>query len=243
MSTFAELLAPFFDDLFRLEPVLATWLGNHDHDDAWPDPSAAGAAARLGRIDRWTEAFAALPEGELTRDESIDREIVLRRLAAARFADEVFREEAWNPLAAVYTLGDGIHLLLSREFAPVAVRLASAAARIEGIPAYLAAFRGRLGSDAARPVSRLHAETAAAHLSGIADLCDEALALAAAADEEGELAPVRSHLEPAAKSAKAAIESLRGPPAEQRHPARDRRRPPRAGSLRRADAAHARRST
>ena len=118
VSTFAELLGPFFADLFRASPVLATWLGNHDHDGDWPDPSEAGAAARLALVERWTEAFASLPEADLDRDESIDREIVLGELAGARFADVELREEAWNPLLVVYGLGDGIHLLLSREFAP-----------------------------------------------------------------------------------------------------------------------------
>ena len=61
-----------------------------------------------------------------------------------RFAETELRAEAWDPLAWVYLLGDGIHLLLAREFAPLGVRLASAAERIEGIPAVLDAARARL---------------------------------------------------------------------------------------------------
>ncbi len=205
MSTFSELLGPFFEDVFRASPVLATWLGNHDHDGEWPDPSEAGAAARLALVERWTEAFASLPEADLDPDESIDREIVLGELASGRFADAELREEAWNPLLVVYGLGDGIHLLLSREFAPLAVRLASAADRIDRIPAYLSAAAERLTGLPGRPVSRLHTEVALEHLSGIGELCDEALAMAAAADDDGELATVRARLEPAAAAARSAL--------------------------------------
>ena len=52
-----------------------------------------------------------------------------------RFADDVLREDAWNPLAWVYLLGGGLFGLLSRDFAPLADRLASVAGRLEGIPA------------------------------------------------------------------------------------------------------------
>ena len=206
MTTFDELVHGLFADLFRASPVVATWLGNHDHDGAWPDRSEAGSRALVALIDRWSAAFASLPADDLTADEAIDRDIVLGELAALRFSETDVRAEAWDPLAWVYLLGEGIHLLLAREFAPLGVRLASAAERIEGIPAVLDAARGRLVGIPGRPVSRLHAEVALAQLAGIGELCQEALAAAAAADQEGELAPVRMRLEPAVAGAVAALD-------------------------------------
>ncbi len=208
MTTFDELIHAFFADLFRVRPVLATRLGNHDHDGSWPDQTEAGSRALVSLIDRWAEAFAALPAGGLTAEEAIDRDILVDELAAMRFAETELRAEAWDPLAWVYLLGDGIHLLLAREFAPLGVRLAAAAARLEGIPALLAAARERLVGLPGRPVSRLHAEVALAQLPGIGELCREALSLAASADEEGELAPVRTHLEPAVAAAEGALEAF-----------------------------------
>ena len=208
MTTFDELVHGLFADLFRASPVFATWVGNHDHDGEWPDQSEAGSQALVALVDRWTDAFAALPAIALTPDEAIDRDIVVSELAAFRFSETELRAEAWDPLAWVYLLGDGIHLLLAREFAPLGVRLASAAARIEGIPDVLAAARERLVGTPGRPVSRLHTEVALAQLSGIGDLCRDALAAAADADEEGELAPVRTRLEPAAAAAEAALKAF-----------------------------------
>jgi uncharacterized protein (DUF885 family) len=205
VSTFSDLVPPFFADLFRANPVLATTLGNHEHDDEWPDLSPAGTVARVTLLDRWTQAFAALPEAELGPDESVDREIVIGELAALRFSETVLCDESWDPLATVYLLGSGLHALLSREFAPLGVRLASAAGRIEGIPRLVAAASGRLTGLPGRPVSRLHLETALRYLPGAAELLDEALAAAAAADEDGELAGVRARLEAGVPPARDAL--------------------------------------
>lgn len=208
MTTFDELVHGLFADLFRASPVFATWIGNHDHDGAWPDQTEGGSRALVAMLDRWAEAFSALPVDALTADEAIDRDIVLGELAALRFSATELRAEAWDPLEWVYLLGEGIHLLLAREFAPLGVRLASAAERIEGIPAVLHAARARLTGVSGRPVSRLHTEVALTQLPGIGDLCGEALAAAAAADQEGELAPVRMRLEPAVAAATAALDAF-----------------------------------
>jgi uncharacterized protein (DUF885 family) len=206
VSTFSELVPPFFADLFRANPVLATSLGNHDHDDEWPDLSPAGSAARVALVDRWTEAFAALPEAELGQDESVDREIIIGELAAFRFSETVLCEGAWDPLSTVYLLGSGLHSLLIREFAPLGVRLASAAGRIEGIPRLLAAASARLTGLPGRPVSQLHLETALRRIPGSAELLDDALATAAAADVDGELSGVRARLEASVPPAREALD-------------------------------------
>ena len=204
MSTYRDLVSPFFADVFRAYPVLATALGNHDHDGDWPDLSPEGTAARVALIDRWSEAFAALRGAELRADDSIDAEIILGELAALRFAESILCEEAWDPLGTVYLIGSGLHPLLTREFAPLGVRLASAAGRIEGIPALLETAAARLTGLPGRPVSRLHLDVALRHLPGTAELLDATLAAATEADADGELSRVRARLEsgiPAARDA------------------------------------------
>jgi uncharacterized protein (DUF885 family) len=206
VSTYHELVAPFFADLFRANPVMATALGNHDHDSEWPDLSPAGTAARLALLERWSEAFEALPEADLSPDESVDREIIVGELAALRFSEATLCEAAWDPLSTVYLLGSGLHPLLVREFAPVGVRLASVAGRIEGIPDLLAAAAARLTGLPGRPVSLLHLETALRQAPGVAELFDAALSAASAADEDGELSGVRARLEAAIPVARGALD-------------------------------------
>ena len=210
MTTFDELVHGLFADLFRVNPVFATLIGNHDHDGEWPDQTEHGSRSLVALLDRWADAFRALPADALTAEQAVDRDVVLAELAALRFGETELRAEAWDPLAYVYLLGDGIHLLLAREFAPLGVRLASVAERVEGIPAVVSAARARLVGTPDRPVSRLHTEVALAQLPGVGELCRAALAAAADADEEGELAPVRARLEPAVAAAEAALDALAG---------------------------------
>ena len=61
MTTFDELVHGLFADLFRASPVLATWLGNHDHDGSGPTRPrpARGRWSRSSIGGR--AAFTALP--------------------------------------------------------------------------------------------------------------------------------------------------------------------------------------
>src|SRR6476659_10078079 len=96
MSDFPTRVETFLDDFFRLHPTFATTIGEHAHDDRWPDLSAAGRAARLVFGERWLAEFAAMDD--LTADEAIDRDLLVGELEAARFDDTEVREDAWNPL-------------------------------------------------------------------------------------------------------------------------------------------------
>ncbi|MEP6680613.1 MAG: DUF885 domain-containing protein, partial [Chloroflexota bacterium] len=82
----------------------------------------------------------------------------------------------------VYLFGTGLFGLLSREFAALPERLASAAARMRGLPAALEAARANLVAPGERAVSRFHVEKAIATMPGVADLCRSAVT---EADREG----------------------------------------------------------
>ena len=60
MSAFDDLVATFLEELFALQPDVATAVGDHRHDDRWPDMSEAGHAARVAFIDRWEGTLAGL---------------------------------------------------------------------------------------------------------------------------------------------------------------------------------------
>ena len=172
---FADRAATFVEEFFARYPHWATSIGDHRHDDRWPDTSGAGRTARLGWIDGWVAELAALDAATLTADERLDRDLVLGELAALRYAEAELRDDAWDPMDWVYLLGFGLFPLTARNFAPLADRLASVAGRLEGIPAVLEDAKAALGSLPGRPVSRLHAETAAKRVDGIAELGRDAV--------------------------------------------------------------------
>ena len=209
MSTFDALVATFLDELFVLQPDLATHVGDHRHDHRWPDTSEAGRAARLEFIDRWMATLRGLEPSSLTADERIDVDLVMGELEAFAFGEKELREEAWSPLAWVYLIGGGLHPLLARDFAPLHVRLASITGRLAGIPRLLDDARATLGTDPDRPVARLHAEVAARRIGGVAALAREAVSKAeAAAPGDPEVAAILPRLRAAADTATAELEAI-----------------------------------
>jgi uncharacterized protein (DUF885 family) len=205
---FAERVGAFLGDFFRLYPVAATAAGNHAHDGEWPNLTDAGQADRLAFIDDWTAELQAMPAASLTPDDRIDRDLLISELAALRFDETELREAQWDPLGYVYLLGGGIFPLLAREFAPLPVRLASVASRLERLPAVLTAARSQLGRINERPVSKLHLEMAMRQLPGIGSLADDALAQAAAGASDPAVAAIQPRLEVAAAKARKALDSF-----------------------------------
>ncbi|MCV0402566.1 MAG: DUF885 domain-containing protein [Chloroflexi bacterium] len=179
--SFADAVDGFFADFFRLYPVHATQAGNHEHDHAWPDVGESGTAERLA----WLAEVRATLEGadDLTREEEIDRQVLLREIDALRFEEEDLDEPSWSPIVYSYLLGGGLFSLLSREFAPLDARLESVAGRMETLPALLDAARENLTSGRGRAVSGFHVEKAIVTMPGVADLCRTAVEMAADVDE------------------------------------------------------------
>jgi uncharacterized protein (DUF885 family) len=205
---FGDRLATFLDEFFALNPVHATAAGMHAHDGRWPDLTERGRAERLAFVDRWDAAFrevdGAGDGAGLSRDEQVDRELLLRELAAQRFADTELREETWNPLEWIYLIGGGLFPLLAREFAPLDQRLATSAARLESVPVVLAAAREVIGSGL-RPVARFHTENAINQIAGLAELADDAVRAAEAGSTDPVVAAVASRVRAAAATAKEAF--------------------------------------
>lgn len=208
MSAFDDLVSAFLDELFTLQPELATYIGDHRYDDQWSDMSENGHSARVAFIDRWEGTLARLDVGSLTPDERIDLDLLRGELASFRFAETELREEAWSPLLWVYMIGGGLHPLLNREFAPLPVRLASALGRIEGIPRLIAQAQAVLGTHPTRAVAKLHAQVAAERIGGVASLARDAVAEAEAAASDPDIAEMLPQLRAAGDEAAQALEAM-----------------------------------
>jgi len=208
MSAFTDDREIFFRECFGLDPLRATAAGMHEHDAEWPDMTEAGRQKRLAFYERWDRRLEGHRDEALAADERIDRDLLRMELSAERFAETTLREDAWDPLYWIYVLGAGIFPLLAREFAPLDVRLASVAGRLEGLPAIVAAARSALVGHAGRPVSRFHTETAIRQVSGITELVADALAQADAASGDPAVAAVQLRLQVAAAGATAALDAL-----------------------------------
>jgi uncharacterized protein (DUF885 family) len=199
--SFAEAQDAFFADFFRLYPIHATEAGNHEYDDRWPDLTDAGARERLDWLASARDRLEAADAAD--RDDEIDRRVLLGVVDELRFDEEELDELSWSPITYSYLLGGGLFGLLSREFAPVGDRIASAAGRMEGIPAALDAARDNLLSGRGRAVSGFHVEKAIATMPGVSDLCRTAVEMAADVEDA-----LRARVETAASAATEAVDAF-----------------------------------
>ena len=188
---FAPLVDELLADYYQLQPSQATELGHHAYDHHWPDLTDAGRAAWSDWLRDAEARVEAVQPATLSRDEAIDRRILLENLAAMRFFADELREAEWNPMTYVYLFGGALFTMLAREYAPLPERLGAMASRLRGLPAALDAARDALASEGGRAVSRVHAEKAVERMAGVADLVGLAVSEAEACDDAGLLESVR----------------------------------------------------
>ncbi|MDQ2934010.1 MAG: DUF885 domain-containing protein [Chloroflexota bacterium] len=199
-----SVLDRFFADFFRLYPLHATEAGNHEHDGEWPDLTDAGRRARVAFLNNARVELEGVDEATLTPDEAIDRRVLLTQIDALRFDEEELEEHSWSAISYVYLFGTGLFGLLSREFAPLDIRLASIAERMRGLPAALDTARANLEAPGGRAVSHFHVEKAIATMPGVADLCRTAAEEAAEVNDAG----IREVVSAAAVDATRAIDAF-----------------------------------
>jgi len=180
-SAFVPVAAEILEAALDQDPVEATYLGDHRRDDRLADPSPAAAEHRAVLLRTQLAELDALEPASLGPDDAVDAAILRAALAAELLELDEIAEAEWNPM--LHNPGAGVHSLISRDFAPLPVRLAAVTARLRAVPEFLSAARRRLGD-----MSRIHLDTAAAQLAGTVAMLeaelpagDAALAVAAEA--------------------------------------------------------------
>jgi len=167
--SFDQLAARYVDEVTAWSPVAATHLGDHRHDavldDVSPEARQGKAAFCRGVLDE----LANIPRGRLSRANQVDAAMLEHRLRSEIWHIEELREWSWNPMGCTALAGNAIYGLVARDFAPLAERLANAAARMEQIPRMLA--QGRSAIDIPR-APKVHTETAVKQNPGVLTLIE-----------------------------------------------------------------------
>jgi uncharacterized protein (DUF885 family) len=190
----------FLQDMLATFPEYGTILGDHARDDRWTDLSAEGDAAALKWVDRARAELVALTPS-LDVDDRDDASIVLNTLDQTRFDLTEQRDRERTPMTYTSLLGDGLDPILTRDFAPLEVRMRSLRGRLAGVPSLVAVAKQRLQHS-----PRIATETAIEQLKGFIALCDTELATVAAKLPEADRAP----FEAARKSAAASLRDFQG---------------------------------
>jgi uncharacterized protein (DUF885 family) len=138
MPAFGELAQSFLADEVADSPLLASHLGIEGYDDRLDDLSEAAFEARRRRSAEWLTRFEAVPDGGLSADERIDRDLVRSTLRGrAIMADW----EMWRRQPDTYlTPGlSGVFVLFLHRLRPDPDLARAAAARLRAVPEALAA--------------------------------------------------------------------------------------------------------
>lgn len=132
----------FFETFYRQRPVTATFTGLHQHDGVLPDwsPAALGAQAdELRALRRELEAAGRVADADVrTFPGDVDLALADAVLEIALAEHESGHFVHRNPSLWTGEAIFGVLSLVTRDFAPLAERLASAETRLAAIPAFLA---------------------------------------------------------------------------------------------------------
>jgi uncharacterized protein (DUF885 family) len=168
-ESFSQLAARYLDEVPDHSPVAATALGDHRADDRLDDVDAAARERLRKTYLGYREALAAIDRNALSRDNQVDAAILGNEIESTLFELDTLEEWAWNPLYYVRLSGNAIYGLLSRDFAPLELRLDNAASRLEQLPRFFEQARAAL--QPAR-VPKIHAETAIQQNRGLVTIID-----------------------------------------------------------------------
>jgi uncharacterized protein (DUF885 family) len=143
-ARYAALARAYFAESFRANPVGATATGVHAYDAQLGSYSAADYAAQLARDHRYLGALAAIEPAAMTPRGALDRRMLENALRDDLLLNETMQLWKHQPDGYVQTASGAVFVLISRKFAPPAVRLRDAIAREEQIPRLYAQARANL---------------------------------------------------------------------------------------------------
>ena len=145
----ARLAAMFNDYLaeeFRLHPMVATMMGNHEYDDRLDDLSPEARATDTERTEQWLQTLAKFDTAKLSRSGQIDLEIWLHNLKFSlwRLANEKPFET--DPRSFGGYISDSVFSLFTQSTLPRERNVANAAKRIMYIPKIVEAAKASLNN-------------------------------------------------------------------------------------------------
>ncbi|HSP81724.1 MAG TPA: DUF885 family protein, partial [Myxococcaceae bacterium] len=149
-AEYARFAREYLDWYYATHPVRATSLGLHAHDARLPELSAEALERKREALHGWLARLERLDRSALTGDAVFDVRILENALRADLLELEEVRGWRRDPMLYNGTIVQGLSSLSSREFAPVEERMRSLMARMEQVPAVVAAAKANL-EDVPRP--------------------------------------------------------------------------------------------
>ncbi|MNK41294.1 hypothetical protein D3C87_599560 [compost metagenome] len=138
MHGFDTFIQEFKDFYLAFHPVLASTMGDHRFDHLLGDQSEAANERFYEGLKDFEARLAEFDPAEIPEDRGIDEAIFHGMLKVLTLEHEEIGWHRLLPQTYLETVLDGVHVLLSRDFAPLPERLSNVLARLKEAPKVLA---------------------------------------------------------------------------------------------------------
>ena len=160
---FSKLADRYFDEyVFQFDPVAGTQAGFHQYDALLPEGSRSEIDRQVATLKKLLPEFENFSTQGLSPAAAADREIAISSIRGQLLTLETIRPWEKNPDLYSSGVTTAIFVIMSRSYAPAAVRLRSAIAREKAIPRVLEAARANLKNP-----PRVYTEVALEQIPGI----------------------------------------------------------------------------
>jgi uncharacterized protein (DUF885 family) len=162
-ADFAALADRFFDECyFKFDPVSGTQAGFHQYDNLLPSMSRVEIDAQMTALKKFEGQFDAFGAQGLSPATASDRELALSQIRGGLLTLQEIRPWEKNPDIYSSGVSNAIFVIMSRTFAPAAVRLRSVIAREKLVPRLFESARQNLKNP-----PRVYTEVALEQIPGI----------------------------------------------------------------------------
>ncbi len=150
MQAFNAFTHEFKDFYLSFHPVLASYMGDHRFDHLLGDQSETANERFYDGLKDFEARLAEFNPADIPDALRIDEAILHGMLKVLTLEHEEIGWHRLLPQTYLETVLDGVHVLLSRDFAPLPDRLSNVLARLKEAPACLEAGKANLAKPARR---------------------------------------------------------------------------------------------
>jgi hypothetical protein len=200
-DTWPGIRDSFIEDFFKAQPHFAVQSGRHEFDGQLPDLSGDGIKREIARLHAARERVAAVEAAALKPDQAFEREYVLSVIDEQLFWLEKARFPFRSPHWYIGEIDPDVYL--SRNYAPLEVRMKAYIAYARAIPKIAADIAANLQS----PLPKSYLDIGIAGFGGFADFYRHDVSAIFAAVKDPELQKQLAEADAAAAAAMAVLKS------------------------------------
>ncbi len=130
---FKDLEEEIFETEMKRNPTIATGLGIHKYDNQLPKINKKRYQEDIELLKNWKKELQNINPEELNKENQVNRDLGLYTIKKNLFHKQTIQQWKQNPSVAD-TIGNGLFLLIKRDFAPLKKRIKSIKERIKDIP-------------------------------------------------------------------------------------------------------------